>query len=141
MTGVNPKAKARKQCINNIEKALSILYQKGAAPRCKFLCRCLIFHLDIPSAEEVYEGDKYPEKVWVLLKTIFEIFAMHDVTLLLSKIVKWLNKSLSYFPGMISLRAKPEDLYHDFKNGVLWACILALYSESDETRPDFRHIY
>lgn len=34
-TGVNSKARAKKQCLNNIEKALSILYQKGAAPRCK----------------------------------------------------------------------------------------------------------
>jgi len=35
-TGLNPKARARKPCLNNIELALSALYQKGASPRSKF---------------------------------------------------------------------------------------------------------
>jgi len=55
--------------------------------------------LDIPTADEIFEGDKYTDKIWILLRTIFDVFAMHDVGLLLLKIVKWINKSLSYFPG------------------------------------------
>lgn len=31
--GVTEKARAKKQCMNNVERALSILYQKGAPPR------------------------------------------------------------------------------------------------------------
>ena len=39
--------------------------------------------VDIPTAEEIYEGEKHQEKIWILLKTIFDVFAMHDVGLLL----------------------------------------------------------
>ena len=46
----------------------------------------------MPTAEEVFEGK--PEKVWLLLKTIFEIIAMHDVKLLMPKIVIWINERL-----------------------------------------------
>ena len=34
-TGVTEKARAKKQCMNNVERSLSILYQKGAPSRCK----------------------------------------------------------------------------------------------------------
>ena len=135
-TGVNPKARAKKQCLNNIERALSILYQKGAAPRF------------VPTADEIFEGDKaHHEKIWILLRTIFDVFAMHDVGLLLPKIVKWINKSLSYFPGREPINSQPEDVYQDFKTGVNLACILFLYGPAngdgsgEEFLPDFRMIY
>lgn len=95
-TGVSEKARAKKQCLNNIERALSILYQKGAPPRC------------IPTSEEVFEADRNPEKIWVLLRTVFEVFAMHDVALLLPKIVKWLNRALAHFPGREPVGEEPE---------------------------------
>ena len=104
----------------------------------------------------MFEGTN-PEKVWLLLRTIFDIFAMHDVSLLLTKIVKWLNKSLSYFPSVRNEEAyysgSPEELYQEFRTGVDLACILSLYGgQSDSTtqlsggnpqdfEPDFRMIY
>ena len=97
LTGVNEKARAKKQCLNNIERALSILYQKGAPAKCK-IRRAMII-IDIPTAEEIFEDDKHSERIWVLLRTIFEVIAMYDVKLLREKIVKWINKSLSYFQG------------------------------------------
>lgn len=39
--------------------------------------------LVIPPADEVYESEKYADKVWLLLKAIFDIFAMHDVIVLI----------------------------------------------------------
>jgi hypothetical protein len=52
---------------------------------------------------------------------------MHDVGLLLLKIVKWINKSLSYFPGREQISGDPDEIYQDFKSGVNLACILYLY--------------
>jgi hypothetical protein len=79
----------------------------------------------------------------MLLRSIFDVFAMHDVELLLQKIVKWINKSLSYFPGRDLISGNPEEIYHDFKSGVNLACILSLYGPQDQEEylPDFRMIY
>ena len=122
--------------MNNIERALSIIYQKGAAPRY------------VPTADEIFEGDKaHHDKIWVLLRTIFDVFAMHDVILLLPKIVKWINKSLSYFPGREPISSQAEEIYQDFKTGVNLACILFLYGpmngdgSGEEYLPDFRMIF
>ena len=79
-TGLNTKARARKPCLNNIELALSALYQKGASPRGNIPTFTITV---VPSADEVYESDKYPDKVWLLLRSIFDIFAMHDVIVLI----------------------------------------------------------
>jgi hypothetical protein len=66
----------------------------------------------IPTAEEVFEGAP-PERLWLLLQTVFNVFAMHDVSILLPKIVKWLNKSLACFPGLRGegFSGSPEELY------------------------------
>jgi len=53
---VNVKARARKQCLNNIEMVLSVLYQKGASSRL------------VPSAVEIFEGDKHSDKIWLFIK-------------------------------------------------------------------------
>jgi hypothetical protein len=72
---------------------------------------------------------------------------MHDVGLLLPKIVKWINKSLSYFPGREPISNRPEEIYQDFKTGVNLACILYLYAPTngdgsgEEYLPDFRMIF
>lgn len=79
----------------------------------------------------------------MLLRTIFEVFAMHDVSLLLPKIVKWINKSLSYFPGREAINSNPDDIYQEFKTAVNLGCILALYGPQDNEDfiPDFRMIF
>jgi hypothetical protein len=68
---------------------------------------------------------------------------MHDVSMLLPKIVKWINKSLSYFPGREALSGHPDEIYNEFKTGVNLACILFLYGpiDTEEFLPDFRMIY
>lgn len=81
----------------------------------------------VPSADEIFEGDKQGEKIWLLLKQIFDIFALHDVTLLMPKIVKWINNSLQYFPQREFVGTRADDLYLDFKNGVNLACIIFMY--------------
>ena len=45
--GLNYKAVSKRACINNIEKALQVLYQKSAPIRF------------IPTAEEIFEGEKH----------------------------------------------------------------------------------
>jgi hypothetical protein len=50
--------------LNNIEKALQIIYQRGAPSRF------------IPTAEEIFESEKNTQKVWSLLKVIFDLYAM-----------------------------------------------------------------
>jgi len=78
--------------------------------------------------------------VWVLIREIFDVFAMHDVTLLLPKIVNWFNRSLATFNrGGVSKR--PEELYQDMASGVNLACMLALYVKESSLQPDFRQIY
>ena len=103
----------------------------------------LLFELfkDIPTADEIYDGEKNVEKVWVLLKAIFDIFAMHDVNLLMPKIIKWLCQSLDYFSftqrgegskALLGEYPKAEDLYNGFKTGLPLACILYLYVDDEQ---------
>lgn len=58
---------------------------------------------------------------------------MHDVSLLMGKIVKWLNKSLSLLPGVRiePLSSNPDDIYQEFKTGVDLAGVLYLYGPQD----------
>ena len=66
---------------------------------------------------------------------------MHDVTLLMPKIVKWINSRLSYFPGREQIGTKADDLYQDFKSGVNLACMIFLHVSDENLQPDFRMIY
>ncbi|CDW90019.1 UNKNOWN [Stylonychia lemnae] len=130
-TGLSMKARVRKQCVNNIEKALSILYQKGASPRY------------IPTADDIYEGEKNPEKIWLMLHSIFDMFAMHDVRVLTPKIIKWINKSLQQFGSYKShlmMGQKQEEIYEEFKSGLILALLFLLYVENASLRPDLREM-
>lgn len=62
----------------------------------------------MPTADEIFEGEKYIDKVWMLLKTVFELFAMHEVNNNFPKILKWMNLSLAHFPGRESIHNRPE---------------------------------
>ena len=85
LNGLNYKAISKKPCLNNIEKGLQVLFHKGAPSRY------------IPTAEEVFEADKNPQRIWVLLKVIFDMFAMSDVNKLTPYILKWISMSLQFF--------------------------------------------
>ena len=77
-SGLNPTGRSKKPCMNNIEKALQVMYQKGLP------------HRYIMTAEEIFESQK-PDRIWLMLRQIFEVFAMHDVSLLRPKILSWIT--------------------------------------------------
>ena len=77
-SGVNPNVRAKKQCMNNIEKALQAMYQNGLP------------HRYILTAEEIFEAQK-ADRIWLMLRQVFEVFAMHDVNLLRPKILSWIT--------------------------------------------------
>jgi hypothetical protein len=79
---LNYKAVSKKACLNNIEKALQVLYQKGAPSRF------------IPTSEEIFEAEKNPQRIWALLKVVFDIFGMQDVNKLTPYILKWIHASI-----------------------------------------------
>ena len=71
-----------------------MLYQKSAPIRF------------IPTAEEIFEGEKHQQKIWLLLKVIFDIFGMHDVNRLTPYILKWISMSLQYFGPQMKLKTE-----------------------------------
>lgn len=83
-SGVNANVRARKPCLNNIEKALSVMYQKGVPSRY------------VLTADEIFDGAK-AERIWLMLKNIFEVFAMHDVNVLRPKILAWITSIVQFF--------------------------------------------
>lgn len=84
LQGLNTKARVKMQCINNIEKAIQVLYNKSVPVRF------------IPTADEIFEAEKNQSKIWLLLKMIFDHFAMQDVYKLTPYIIKWLSLCLLY---------------------------------------------
>jgi hypothetical protein len=84
----------------------------------------------MPTAEEIFEGEKHQDKIWLMMKQIFEILAMHDVRILIPTIIQWINNSLSFFPNRMPVRSKLPELYLDFLTGINLACILYIYTPS-----------
>jgi len=68
-TGLSMSVRAKKPCLNNIEKAISVMYQKGVPSRY------------VLTAIEIFEGTRV-ERIWLMIRAIFEVFALHDVNLL-----------------------------------------------------------
>jgi len=71
---------------------------------------------------------------------------MHDVNVLMQKIVNWINRGLAIFNrntvgGRGNSGRKFEGLYDEFKDGVNMACILYLFASETKFQPDFRLIY
>ena len=83
-SGVNANVRAKKPCLNNIEKSLSVMYQKGVPSRY------------VLTADEIFDGVK-TERIWLMLKNIFEVFAMHDVNVLRPKILAWITSIVQFF--------------------------------------------
>lgn len=48
------------------------------------------------SAEEIFEPTK-PERIWLMVRSIFEVFAMHDVQVLKPKILAWVSSIITYY--------------------------------------------
>ena len=83
-SGLSTAVRTKKPCLNNIEKAISVMYQKGVPSRY------------VLSAEEIFEGQKV-DRIWLMLQNVFEVFAMHDVNVLKPKITSWINSIVQYF--------------------------------------------
>lgn len=83
-SGLNLAVRAKKPCINNLEKAVSVMMQKGIPTR------------HVLSAEEIFEPTK-PERIWLMVRSIFEVFAMHDVQVLKPKILAWVSSIITYY--------------------------------------------
>ena len=125
-SGVNANVRARKPCLNNIEKALSVMYQKGVPSRY------------VLTADEIFDGAK-AERIWLMLKNIFEVFAMHDVNVLRPKILAWITSIVQYFnpyqqiPQASSQRLK--DFYNTFATGLPMFYIFYLYIKDEQLKP------
>lgn len=132
------QARSRKPCLNNIEKALQILYQKGAPTRL------------IPTAVEIFEGDKNTQRVWPLLKVIFDLFAMVDVNKSTMNILRWismclfqtgnqvkhkfdkLNHSINILMQDSSMKNNIlQEIYGQFQDGIMMMCIIRMYIRQD----------
>jgi hypothetical protein len=83
-SGLNLAVRAKKPCINNLEKAVSVMMQKGIPTRY------------VLTAEEIFESVK-PERIWLMIRSIFEVFAMHDVQVLKPKILAWVSSIITYY--------------------------------------------
>ena len=83
-SGLNTTVRSKKPCLNNIEKALQVMYQKGMP------------HRYILTAEEIFDGLKV-DRIWLMIRYIFEIFAMHDVNILRPKILSWITSIVQLF--------------------------------------------
>ena len=64
--------------------AISVMGQKGLPSR------------NILTAEQIFDMSKI-ERMWLMVKSIFEVFAMHDVMVLKPKIMAWLGSIISYY--------------------------------------------
>ena len=60
------------------------MYQKGVPSRY------------VLTADEIFDGIK-AERIWLMVKQIFEVFAMHDVNVLRPKILTWITSIVQFF--------------------------------------------
>jgi len=109
-----------------------------------------MFQKGVPSryiltAEEIFDGQKV-ERIWILIKQVFEIFAMHDVKQLKNPIINWLQNIVQFFDSKnqfdLSVNWKSEEFYNQFKTGLPYFYILFLYMQSSpEFLPDPQRMY
>ena len=63
----------------------------------------------VPTADEIFEMSK-PEKIWLMFKQIFEIFAIYDAQLLKKEILAWVvhifNKYNPYKEPIVAAKLK-----------------------------------
>ena len=48
------------------------------------------------TSNDIFEGNK-PEKIWLMRKHVFEVFAMHDVGALKKNILAWVSNVMQFF--------------------------------------------
>jgi len=79
------------------------------------------------------------ERIWLMLRHVFEVFAMHDVNVLKPKILAWINSIVQFFnpylqvPPAQSQRGK--EYYSFFKSGIPMFYIFYLYLTDEKLKP------
>ena len=84
----------------------------------------------ILSAEEIYEG-KMADRIWQMLKSCFEVFAMYDVNLLKPQILAWITSIMQQFHPYTQVpqakNQRMKDFYDTFRTGLPMFYIFFLY--------------
>ena len=98
------------------------------------------------SAEEIFEPVK-PERIWVMIRSIFEVFAMHDVQVLKPKILAWVSSIVTYYnPFRANKEPLPSQMstrqfYQFYQTGLPLFYILHLYIRDGNLKPDPAQIF
>lgn len=118
--GLNLAVRSRKPCLNNLEKAIQVMCQKGVPTRY------------VLTAEEIFDGQKV-ERIWLMMKQIFEVFAMHDMKMLKAQIIGWLSSIVQFFDHRhqfdMTVNWKSEEFYNQIKTGLPIFYVLLLYTQ------------
>ena len=120
--GLNRKPRTMRPCVNNIEMALSVIWQRGR-PNARRM----------PTAEEIYEGRS--ERIGWLIRELFQCFVMRPMRnkSRCSNMLKWYQEVLSAYGRHLSDRTiEPpyvgdnfsKSLWENFHDGVNLACIM-----------------
>lgn len=105
--------------------ALQVMGQKGLPPR------------NLLTAEQLFEMSKV-EQTWVMIKSVFDVFAMHDVSVLKPKILAWLSSIITYYnPYRASQQSLPstmkqKEFYQYAQTGLPLFYIFHLYLKEPE---------
>eukprot|EP01022_Parablepharisma_sp_SALTPOND_P016556 TRINITY_DN245_c0_g1_i1.p2 TRINITY_DN245_c0_g1~~TRINITY_DN245_c0_g1_i1.p2 ORF type:complete len:582 (+),score=59.65 TRINITY_DN245_c0_g1_i1:6311-8056(+) len=98
---------------------------------------------NIPTAEEVFQA-KPAEKIWVFLKEVYDVFAMHDVDIWLKYVInQWAVPILEGYDLAFSKEsAEPphSGLYQDMRDGRILFAIVHYFTEERE-RATFRDMH
>ena len=74
-----------------------------------------------------------------MLRQIFEVFAMHDVSLLKPKILTWITNIIQLFNPDVQIPAaqnqRMKDFYNPFRSGLPLFYIFYLYIKDENLRP------
>eukprot|EP00741_Cyanophora_paradoxa_P006647 tig00001029_g6430.t2 len=128
--GINKKVLSKQPALNNIEKALSIIWKRSR--RAQY----------IPSAEEIYE--KKPEKVYSLLHEVVEAFVLSDargaavakeMRRFYGDALRPYGKLLSHHAFSFAKKGGEALLWEDFGSGAALACVLHRHIACKAQRP------
>jgi len=130
-TGLNEKAIAKNACVANIEKGLAEMWKNKAKRH------------NLPSAEEIFLG-KPQDKIWIFLKEVYDVFAMHDVEIWLKYTInQWATQILDHYELAFSKESTEfpyNGLYNDLKDGKILYSICH-YFLPKLSRPNFSKLY
>ena len=128
--GINRKPRTMRPAVNNIEKALSVIWQRGR-PNARRM----------PTAEEIFEGRS--ERIGWLIRELFQCFVMRPMRSKsrCSSMMMWYQEILSAYGRQVSDRvleapyrgeAFGKALWKAFHDGVNLACIMHYFCGNKE---------